>query len=109
MMDLRARMKEKSAGLIKMGKDYADNKSLNKEYFSYEEIWACTTCNACAKECPININHPSLIVDLRRYLVMEEGEAPSGIKAAFTNVENNGAPWQFSPEDRLLWTKEIIS
>ncbi|MFZ4413166.1 MAG: 4Fe-4S dicluster domain-containing protein [Bacteroidales bacterium] len=109
MMDLRARMKEKSAGLIKMGKEYADNKSLNKEYFSYEEIWACTTCNACAKECPININHPSLIVDLRRYLVMEEGEAPSGIKAAFTNVENNGAPWQFSPEDRLLWTKEIIS
>jgi len=105
MMDLRARMKEKAPGLIKEGKDFNDLKSLNKEYFSYEEIWACTTCNACAKECPININHPSLIIDLRRYMVMEEGIAPSGIKSAFTNVENNGAPWQFSPEDRLLWAK----
>ncbi|MFZ4401203.1 MAG: 4Fe-4S dicluster domain-containing protein [Bacteroidales bacterium] len=109
MMDLRARMKEKGQGILKNGKDFNDNKSLNKDYFSYEEIWACTTCNACAKECPININHPSLIVDLRRYLVMEEGAAPSGIKTTFTNVENNGAPWQFSPEDRLLWTKEISS
>jgi Fe-S oxidoreductase len=108
MMDLRARMKEKGPGLIKNGKDFNDNKSLNKEYFSYEEIWACTTCNACAQECPVNINHPSLIVDMRRYLVMEESAAPSGVKSAITNVENNGAPWQFSPEDRLLWTKEII-
>lgn len=108
MMDLRARMKEKGQGLIKNGKDFNDNKSLNKEYFTYEEIWACTTCNACAQECPVNINHPSLIVDMRRYLVMEESAAPSGVKSAITNVENNGAPWQFSPEDRLLWTKEII-
>lgn len=107
MMDLRARMKEKGPSMIKKGKDFSDNKSLNKDYFSYEEIWACTTCNACAQECPVNINHPSLIIDMRRYLVMEEGSAPSGIKSAFTNVENNGAPWQFSPEDRLLWTKEI--
>jgi heterodisulfide reductase subunit C len=108
MMDLRARMKEKGPGLIKNGKDFNDNKSLNKEYFSYEEIWACTTCNACAQECPVNINHPSLIVDMRRYLLMEESAAPSGVKSAITNVENNGAPWQFSPEDRLLWTKEIL-
>jgi heterodisulfide reductase subunit C len=107
MMDLRERMKEKGPSIIKNGKDFNDNKSLNKEYFSYEEIWACTTCNACAQECPVNINHPSLIIDMRRYMVMEEGLAPSGIKSAFTNVENNGAPWQFSPEDRLLWTKEI--
>jgi heterodisulfide reductase subunit C len=106
MMDLRARMKEKGPFLVK-DKDFNDNKSLNVDYFSAEEIWACTTCNACAKECPININHPSLIVDMRRYLVMEEGAAPSGIKAAFTNVENNGAPWQFSPEDRLLWAKSL--
>jgi heterodisulfide reductase subunit C len=106
MMDLRARMKEKGPSLVK-DKAFNDNKSLNVDYFSAEEIWACTTCNACAKECPININHPSLIVDMRRYLVMEEGSAPSGIKAAFTNVENNGAPWQFSPEDRLLWAKSL--
>ncbi len=107
MMDLRERMKEKGKGVIQQGKTFDDQKSLNTSYFTYEEIWACTTCNACAKECPININHPSLIVDMRRYLVMEEGHAPSGVKAAFTNVENNGAPWQFSPEDRLLWAKEI--
>ncbi len=103
MMDLRERMKEKGPGLVKKGKDYTDNKSFNTDYFSFEEIWACTTCNACAKECPVNINHPTLIVDLRRYLVMEEAAAPSGLKTIFTNVENNGAPWQFSPEDRLLW------
>jgi len=108
MMDLRARMKEKGPGLIKKGKDYSDNKSFNKDYFSPEEIWACTTCNACAKECPININHPTLIVDLRRYLVMEEASAPSGLKTIFTNIENNGAPWQFSPEDRLLWAKDML-
>lgn len=107
MMDLRDRMKEKGPGLVKKGKDYTDNKSFNVDYFSFEEIWACTTCNACAKECPVNINHPTLIVDLRRYLVMEEAAAPSGLKTIFTNVENNGAPWQFSPEDRLLWAKDV--
>jgi Fe-S oxidoreductase len=108
MMDLRSRMKEKGPSLVKNGKDYDDNKSFNKDYFSFEEIWACTTCNACANECPININHPTLIIDLRRYLVMEEASAPSGLKNIFTNIENNGAPWQFSPEDRLLWAKDML-
>lgn len=107
MMDLRARMNEKALGILKNGKEYNDNKSLIKDYFTAEEIWACTTCNACANECPVNINHPSLIIDMRRYLVMEESSAPSGIKAAITNVENNGAPWQYSPDDRILWTREI--
>jgi Fe-S oxidoreductase len=101
-------MKEKGPGLIKNGSTFNDNKSLNKDYFSPEEIWACTTCNACAKECPININHPTLIIDMRRYLVMEEASAPSGLKTIFTNIENNGAPWQFSPEDRMLWAKDLI-
>lgn len=107
MMDLRARMKEKGPGLVRNGKDYSDNKSLIRDYITEEELWACTTCNACAKECPININHPTLIVDMRRYLVMEEGSAPGEIKAMFSNIENNGAPWQYSPEDRLLWTKDL--
>jgi len=107
MMDVRARMKEKGKWLVKKGLSYTDNKSLNSDYFTAEEIWACTTCNACAKECPVNINHPTLIIDMRRYYVMEEGLAPSGLKTIFTNVENNGAPWQFSPEDRLLWAKDI--
>lgn len=106
MMDLRARMKEKGPQLLK-NKDFNDNKSLVRDYISEEELWACTTCNACAKECPININQPSLILEMRRYLVMEEGSAPGEIKAMFNNIENNGAPWQYSPEDRLLWTKDL--
>jgi heterodisulfide reductase subunit C/nitrate reductase gamma subunit len=107
MMDLRARMKEKGAGMVSNGKGFTDHKSLLRDYITEEELWACTTCNACAKECPININHPSLIVDMRRYLVMEEAAAPGGIKGLFSNIENNGAPWQFSPDDRLLWAENI--
>jgi len=107
IMDVRARMKEKGPGLVRNGKEYSDNKSLVRDIISEEEIWACTTCNACAMECPININHPTLIVDMRRYLVMEEGSAPGEIKAVFSTIENNGAPWQYSPEDRLLWSKDL--
>ena len=107
MMDVRARMKEKGPGMIKNGRDYSDQKSLLKDYISVEELWACTTCNACAKECPININQPSLILDLRRFLVMEEAYAPGGIKSIFSTIENNGAPWQFSPEDRLQWAENL--
>ncbi len=107
IMDLRARMKEKGPLMIKNGRDFNDNRSLLRDYISEEEIWACTTCNACAKECPININHPTLIVDLRRYLVMEEASAPGELKAVFSNIENNGAPWQYSSEDRLNWAKDL--
>ncbi|NTW34280.1 MAG: 4Fe-4S dicluster domain-containing protein [Bacteroidetes bacterium] len=107
MMDLRARMKEKGPSLLK-DKLYDDKKSLLRDYITTEELWACTTCNACAKECPININHPILIMEMRRYLVMEESAAPSGLNTIFANIENNGAPWQFSPEDRLLWAKDIV-
>jgi heterodisulfide reductase subunit C len=105
IIDARRRMKDKGPGLRKDGKAYSDKKTFIRDYILEEEIWACTTCNACAKECPLNINHPTLIVDLRRYLVMEESAAPSGLNTIFTNIENNGAPWQFSPEDRLLWTE----
>jgi heterodisulfide reductase subunit C/nitrate reductase gamma subunit len=107
IMDVRARMKEKGPGMVKNGKEYSDNRSLLRDFISEEELWACTTCNACARECPININHPTLIVDMRRYLVMEEASAPGEIKAVFSNIENNGAPWQFSSEDRLLWAKDL--
>ena len=107
MMDLRARMKEKGPLMVKNGRDFSDNKSLLRSYITEEELWACTTCNACAKECPININHPTLIIDMRRYLVMEEASAPGEIKAVFNNIENNGAPWQFSAEDRMNWAKEL--
>jgi heterodisulfide reductase subunit C/nitrate reductase gamma subunit len=107
MMDLRARMKEKGPLMVKNGRDYNDNRSLLRDFITEEELWACTTCNACAKECPININHPTLIVDMRRYLVMEEASAPGELKAVFNNIENNGAPWQYSAEDRLLWAKDL--
>jgi heterodisulfide reductase subunit D len=102
-MDVRARMKEKGPGLIKNGKEYSDNRSLLRDYITEEELWACTLCNACAQECPININHPSIILGMRRYLVMEESAAPGELNAIFSNIENNGAPWQFSQEDRMLW------
>ena len=107
VMDARARMKEKGPGLIKNGKSFTDNRFMIRDYITEEELWACTTCNACARECPICINHPVLIVDMRRYLVMEEGSAPGQLRAMFNNIENNGAPWQYSPDDRLLWAKDL--
>jgi heterodisulfide reductase subunit C len=107
IMDARARMKEKGPGMLKSGRTYDDHKSLLRDYISEEELWACTTCNACARECPISINHPTLIIDMRRYLVMEEGNVPGMLKSTFSNIENNGAPWQYSAEDRLLWAKDL--
>ena len=107
VMDVRARMKEKGPGLVRQGSEYSDGKSLIRDLISEEELWACTLCNACAQECPININHPSLIVNMRRYLVMEESAAPGELNSIFSNIENNGAPWQFSMEDRMLWAEDI--
>jgi len=106
IMDTRARMKEKGPLLVQKGKDFSDEKSLVRNFISEEELWACTTCNACAQECPVNINHPSLIVDMRRYLFMEESAAPGELNAMFTNIENNGAPWQYPPQDRMKWATE---
>ena len=108
IIDFRARMKEKAPKIIKEGKEFTDNKSYLKDYISTEEIWACTTCNACANECPININQPTLILAMRQYLVMEESAAPTELNSMFQNIENNGAPWQVSFEDRMLWANNII-
>ena len=88
-------------------KDFSDNKSLSGDYITAEELWACTTCNACAQECPVNIDHPSLIIDMRRYLVMEESAAPSQLNNMFSNIENNGAPWPFPQSERLNWAENI--
>ncbi len=107
MIDFRARMNEKSPGIRKKGKTYNDNKSLLRDYISEEEIWACTTCNACAQECPVNIDHPSLILEMRRYIFMEESKAPSLLNSMSTNIENNGAPWQYPPTDRLKWAENL--
>jgi heterodisulfide reductase subunit C len=107
-IDLRARMKEKGPGLIKSGSGFDDGKALLGDFISAEELWACTTCNACARECPVNINQPALILDMRRYLVMEQAAAPAALNAMFTNIENNGAPWQYSPEDRMIWADDLF-
>jgi heterodisulfide reductase subunit C len=106
MMDTRDRLVELGEGLRKNGKDYQDGKSLLGDYISEEEVWACTSCNACVQECPVNIDPLSIIVDLRRYLVMEESKMPTELTGMLTNIENNGAPWQFSPTDRLNWANE---
>ncbi len=106
MMDTRDRMVEVGNNQRKFGKDFDDGKSLLHSYISEEEIWACTSCNACVEECPINIDPLSIIIDLRRFLVMEESKMPTELTGMLTNIENNGAPWQFSQSDRLNWTNE---
>jgi len=107
VMNVRERMKEKGPALVKNGKDWTDNKALLGDYITAEELWACTTCNACAQECPININQPAIILDMRRYIVMEESAAPAELNSIFSNIENNGAPWQFAQDDRMLWADDI--
>ena len=104
--NFRERMNEKSPGLRK-DKSYDDNKSLLNDYITAEELWACTTCNACVQECPVNIDHPSIILEMRRYIFMEESAAPSLLNAMSTNIENNGAPWQYPPTDRLKWADDL--
>ncbi|WP_158796943.1 4Fe-4S dicluster domain-containing protein [Pedobacter sp. L105] len=106
MMDTRDRMEEVGKSLDKNGPGFDDGKSLIDDYITREEIWACTSCNACVQACPINIDPLAIITDLRRYAVMEESQAPSSISAMLGNIENNGAPWKYSPADRLNWAKE---
>ncbi len=107
MMDTRDRLTEVGENFRKHGKDYTDGKSLLGDFITEEEIWACTSCNACVEECPVNIDPLSIIVDLRRFLVMEESKIPTELTGMLTNIENNGAPWQFSPSDRLNWANEV--
>lgn len=106
MMDTRDRLEEFGAHVSANGKDGDDGKSLLDDYITREELWACTSCNACTEACPINIDPLSIILDMRRYLVMEESAAPTELNMMFTNVENNGAPWQFPAVDRLNWKDE---
>lgn len=107
VMNVRERMKEKGPQLVKNGKEWTDGRALLGDYITPEELWACTTCNACAQECPININQPAIILSMRRYLVMEQSAAPGELNQIFSNIENNGAPWQFSQDDRMNWAEEI--
>jgi ferredoxin len=106
MMDTRDRLEELGKHKRANGSESEDGKSLLGDYVSSEELWACTTCNACTQACPVNIDPLSIIVDLRRCLVMEESAAPAELNGMFTNIENNGAPWQFAQADRLNWKDE---
>jgi heterodisulfide reductase subunit C len=106
MMATRDRMEELGEAKRKNGADFTDGKSLLGDYISEEELWACTSCNACVQECPVNIDPLSIIVDLRRHLVMEQSKLPVELTGMLTNIENNGAPWQFSQSDRENWIHE---
>ena len=106
MMDTRGRLEAYGHRLDGI-KNEVDDQTLLDGYITREELWACTTCNACTDACPINIDPLSIILDMRRYMVMEESAAPNELNMMFTNVENNGAPWQFPAADRLKWRDEF--
>ncbi len=107
MMDTRDRAEEIGAIIdANNGSFVDDGKSLLDNYITREELWACTSCNACTQACPVNIDPLSIIVQMRNYLVMEESAAPQELNLMMTNVENNGAPWQFAQADRLNWKDE---
>jgi heterodisulfide reductase subunit C len=103
MMDTRDRVSEVGKNIDKGGAGFDDGKSLLDDYISREEIWACTSCNACVEACPVNIDPLSIIVELRRYITMEESQAGNSLNNMMGNIENNGAPWKYSPADRFNW------
>ena len=107
MMDTRDRAEEIGKNINKSGEFKDDGKSLLHDYISVEELRACTTCNACVQECPVSISPLDIILQLRRYLVMEESNSPQEWAVMFGNVENNFAPWKFSPDERDKWVQEV--
>lgn len=107
MMDTRDRLEEVGRNIDQHGPDFVDNKQLLGDYISIEELRACTTCQACVEECPVNISPLEIIVQLRRALIMEDSNSPEEWNLMFTNIENNSAPWQFSQQDRDKWVHEM--
>jgi Fe-S oxidoreductase len=104
MMDTRDRIEEVGKNIdLNNGNFVDDGKTLLNDYITKEELWACTSCNACVQECPISIDPLSIILDMRRYLVMEESSAPLELNNMMSNIENNGAPWPYNQMDRLNW------
>ena len=107
MMDTRDRLEEIGKNIDANNGEFKDDgKQLLGDYISAEELWACTTCNACVEACPVSINPLSIIMDMRRYLVMEQSAAPMELNNMMTNIENNGAPWPYNQQDRLNWKDE---
>jgi Fe-S oxidoreductase len=107
MMKTRDRLEEvgKNINTNKIFTD--DNKSLLNDYIAVEELRACTTCNACVEACPVSISPLDIIAQLRRYLIMEESNAPQEWNGMFSSIENNFAPWKFSPDERDKWVSEV--
>lgn len=106
MMKTRDRLEEVGKNINKNGKFVDDGRKLLNDYITKEELWACTTCNACVEACPVLIDPLSIIFEMRRFLVMEQSAAPQELNLMMTNVENNGAPWQYNQADRLNWAKD---
>jgi heterodisulfide reductase subunit C len=107
MMDTRDRLVEVGANIdANKGEFIADGKQLLGDYITNEELWACTSCNACVEACPISIDPLSIILEMRRYLVMEQSAAPMELNNMMSNIENNGAPWPYNQMDRLNWKNE---
>jgi len=106
MMDTRDRLEEIGKNIDANGEFKPDGKQLLGDYISHEELWACTTCNACVEACPVSIDPLSIIMEMRQYLVMEQSAAPNELNVTMSNIENNGAPWPFNQMDRLNWKEE---
>ena len=107
MMDTRDRLEEVGKNIdTNKGVFVADGKQLLGDYITNEELWACTTCNACVEACPVSIDPLSIIIEMRRYLVMEQSAAPTELNNMMSNIENNGAPWPYNQMDRLNWVNE---
>lgn len=109
MMVTRDRAEELGEAIAKKGKDFDDGKSLLDGYISREELFACTTCNACVEACPVLIDPLSIIIQLRRYLNMEESGAPAEWNMMYANIETSFSPWKFPPSERFNWAKELMS
>ncbi len=107
MMDTRDRLEEVGKNMdANKGEFVPDGKQLLDDYITKEELWACTTCNACVEACPVSIDPLSIIVEMRRFLVMEQSAAPTELNNMMSNIENNGAPWPYNQMDRLNWVNE---
>lgn len=107
MMNTRDRLEEVGKNIDKNGQFVDDNKALLRDYITEEELRACTSCNACVEECPVSISPLEIILQMRRYLVMEESNAPQEWNSMFSNTENNFAPWKFAPDERDKWVDEM--
>lgn len=107
IMDVRDRLEEVGKNIDANNGTFVDDGKNLHSYTTEEELWACTSCNACVEACPVNINPLEVIIEMRRYKVMEQSTAPAAINNMFNNIENNQAPWQFSPMDRANWTQDL--